>query len=100
VGRFWIQPSTTEHAIIGLDVSIPILPREVGALVLGDTDAPHWVAAERRRSPSPATAGSTRALMNRIDYGRSPAPRRRFHDTGRGAAGRRFRARRWPRGAT
>jgi hypothetical protein len=46
VGHFWIQPSGTEHAVVSLDVADPDHPREVGRLVLGDTDAPHWIARE------------------------------------------------------
>jgi hypothetical protein len=70
VGRFWIQPSGPEHAVISLDVSDPDHPREVSRLVLGDTDAPHWIAAEPDGDRLIVTGYGgleSRALMARID---------------------------------
>ena len=70
VGRFWIQPSGTEHTVVSLDVSDPDHPREVGRLVLDDTDAPHWVAAEPDGDRLIITGYGgleSRALMARID---------------------------------
>jgi hypothetical protein len=45
-GRFWIQTSGFEHAVITLDVSDPAHPREVSRLILADTEIPHWIALE------------------------------------------------------
>ena len=70
VGRFWIQPSGTEHALVSLDVSDADHPREVGRLVLGETDAPHWIAAEPGGDRLIVTGYGgleSRALMARID---------------------------------
>ncbi len=70
VGRFWIQPSGTEHAVVSLDVSDPDHPREVGRLVLGDTDAPHWVALEPDGDRLVITGYGgleSRALIARLD---------------------------------
>lgn len=45
-GRFWIQTSGPEHAVISLDISDPGHPREVGRLTLGPAEIPHWIALE------------------------------------------------------
>jgi hypothetical protein len=45
-GRFWLQASGTEHAIISLDVSDPSHPKEVGRLAFGNNEFPHWIALE------------------------------------------------------
>jgi hypothetical protein len=45
-GRFWIQTSGFEHAIITLDVSNPKQPREVSRLTLDPDEVPHWIALE------------------------------------------------------
>ena len=104
VGRFWIQPSGTEHALVSLDVSDPDQPREVGRLVLGDTDAPHWVAGEPGGDRLIVTGYGgleSRALMARIDRATgalrldeaftTPGAARPGVDFGRDA---------WPHGAT
>lgn len=34
------------HAVVSLDMSDPEHPHEVGRILLGPDDAPHWIAAE------------------------------------------------------
>jgi hypothetical protein len=104
VGRFWIQPSGTEHALISLDVADPDHPREVGRLVLGDTDAPHWVAAEPGGDRLIVTGYGgleSRALMARIDRATGAL---RLEDTfttpGAAQPGVDFGRAAWPHGAT
>lgn len=46
VGRFWLQPSGPEHAVIVLDLSDPSRPREVNRLTLAAGEIPHWIALE------------------------------------------------------
>jgi hypothetical protein len=46
VGRFWIQTSGFEHAVLSLDVSDPSHPREASRLTLEPTEIPHWIALE------------------------------------------------------
>jgi hypothetical protein len=104
VGRFWIQPSGTEHALVSLDVSDPDQPREVGRLVLGDTDAPHWVAGEPGGDRLIVTGYGgleSRALMARID--RSTGALRldeAFTTPGAARPGVDFGRDAWPHGAT
>ena len=45
-GRYWLQPSGVQHAVMSLDVSDPDHPREVSRLVLGPNEVPHWVGLE------------------------------------------------------
>ena len=45
-GRFWLQPSGVEHAVVSLDVTDPGHPREVSRLELGPDQVPHWLALE------------------------------------------------------
>lgn len=70
VGRFWIQTSGPEHAVISLDVSDPRRPREVSRLALGPEDVPHWVAIEPNGDRLVITgygAIESRVLMARVD---------------------------------
>ena len=45
-GRFWLQPSGPEHAVVSLDVSNPGHPREVARLTFQPDQVPHWLALE------------------------------------------------------
>ena len=45
-GRFWLQTSGVEHAIVSLDLSDPDHPREVARLNLEPDQVPHWIALE------------------------------------------------------
>jgi hypothetical protein len=45
-GRYWLQPSGPEHAVVSLDVSDPSRPREVSRLTLGANEIPHWLGLE------------------------------------------------------
>jgi hypothetical protein len=45
-GHFWVEALTTAHCVVSLDVSDPSHPVEVGRIVLGPEDQPHWLAVE------------------------------------------------------
>lgn len=45
-GHYWLQTVNPDRAIVSLDVSDPSRPREVGRLVLGPNEIPHWIAME------------------------------------------------------
>ena len=69
-GRFWIQTSGPEHAVISLDVSDPRRPREVSRLTLGPDDVPHWIAIEPDGERLVITGYGTlesRVLLARVD---------------------------------
>jgi hypothetical protein len=69
-GRFWIQTSGFEHAIITLDVSDPKRPREVSRLTLATDEVPHWIALEPGGDRAVITgyeAIESRVLLARVD---------------------------------
>lgn len=45
-GHFWIEAIESTHSIVSLDISDPAHPVEVGRIVLGPRDLPHWLALE------------------------------------------------------
>jgi hypothetical protein len=45
-GHYWLQTTGVEHSVVTLDVTDPSHPREVGRLVLGSDQVPHWIALE------------------------------------------------------
>jgi 56kDa selenium binding protein (SBP56) len=69
-GRFWIQTSGFEHAVITLDVSDPAHPHEVSRLTLGADEIPHWIALEpdgHRAVITGYEALESRVLLARLD---------------------------------
>jgi hypothetical protein len=69
-GRFWLQTSGPDHAVIGLDVSDPSRPREVSRLTLAPTEVPHWIALEPDGDRLVITGYEsleTRVLLARVD---------------------------------
>jgi hypothetical protein len=70
VGRFWIQPSGPEHAVVSLDLSDPGRPREVGRLTLAPDEVPHWLGLEPGGTRLVITgygALASRVLLARVD---------------------------------
>jgi hypothetical protein len=45
-GHYWLQTVGTEHAVVSLDISDPLHPREVSRLTFGPNDVPHWLSLE------------------------------------------------------
>ena len=45
-GHFWLQPVPEAHAVVALDITDPARPREVSRAMLGDDEAPHWLAID------------------------------------------------------
>lgn len=71
-GRYWIQTSGFEHAIISLDVSDPAHPREVSRLNLASNDVPHWIGLEPEGDRVVITGYEgieSRVLLARLDRG-------------------------------
>lgn len=46
IGKYWIQTVPEIHSVVTLDVTNPLLPREVSRLHLGEAARPHWLAAD------------------------------------------------------
>jgi hypothetical protein len=69
-GRFWLQASGPERAVISLDISDPSRPREVSRLTLGPNEVPHWLALEPNGERVVITgyeALESRILLARLD---------------------------------
>lgn len=49
-GHYWVEPMESAHCIVSLDVSDPGHPVEVGRILLGPRDLPHWLALEPQGS--------------------------------------------------
>jgi len=46
IGNYLVETMQSGHTIVSLDVSDPAHPREVGHIVLGPNDGPHWISVE------------------------------------------------------
>ncbi|MDX1745119.1 MAG: hypothetical protein R3324_04215, partial [Halobacteriales archaeon] len=47
LGDYWIQSVPSANAVVALDVSNPVAPREVSRVTLGPRNFPHWLALDR-----------------------------------------------------
>jgi len=45
-GHYWVEALQSSHSLVSLDISDPSHPKEVGRLVLGPKDLPHWLSLE------------------------------------------------------
>jgi hypothetical protein len=103
-GRFWLQPTGVEHAVVSLDISDPAHPREVGRLELAPEQVPHWTALEpstRRLVITGYRELATWVLL--ADFDPATGAVRldtTFKDRGAARAGVFFGRAQWPHGAT
>jgi hypothetical protein len=103
-GRFWLQTTGVEHAVVSLDVSDPSHPREVGRLVLGPDQVPHWIGLEPSGDRLVITGYrdlATWVLLADLDRGTGRLTLdTTFKAPGAMRAGVDFGRARWPHGAT
>lgn len=45
-GHYWLQPVPEAHALLSMDITDPMHPREVSRVKLGDDESPHWLAID------------------------------------------------------
>ncbi|MEO5903702.1 MAG: hypothetical protein ABIQ55_06820 [Gemmatimonadaceae bacterium] len=45
-GHYWLQTVPEAHALVAMDISDPMHPREVSRLAVGDDEGPHWVSID------------------------------------------------------
>ncbi len=104
VGKFWIQPSATEQAVVAYDLSDPGNPREVSRVTItAPLSGPHWLAADPRASRIVVTADAPTAWVMLIDVNPATgalAIDQTFRDAGAAHAGVTFDRATWPHGAT
>ncbi len=103
-GNYYLITVPAWSAVVSLDVSDPMHPREVSRITLGRDDVPHWIAIEpnhRRVVITGYQAMRTRVLMARFDEtsGRLSLDER-FREAGNAAPGLRMEGLNWPHGGT
>jgi 56kDa selenium binding protein (SBP56) len=103
-GRYWLQTSGPERAVISLDISDPSHPREVGRLTLGPKEVPHWIALEPNGDRLVITgyeAIESRLLLAHLDRGTGALRLdTTFKTPGAAQPGVDFGRQRWPHGST
>ena len=103
-GHYWLQTVPETHALVALDITDPLQPREVSTLTLPDDERPHWIAIDGAgRRIVLNSSGSPGNRIYLIDF--DPTNGRltldeRFRDAGAPRAGVSFTQRAWPHGST
>jgi len=102
VGRYWVEPVPSAHAVVSLDVSDPSAPREVSRVTLGSRSFPHWLALDPggfRIVIADRGDGEPRLYLVKIDPETGELSiDETFRDAGSDRAGVSFSGRRWPHG--
>ena len=103
IGHYWVQPVTTAHTLVTLDIANPEHPREVSSLSLGDDENPHWLAINRtgKRLVVNSSGGGTGNRLFIVDF--DPATGaltldERFRDSGASRPGVTLSGKLWPHG--
>lgn len=101
IGNYWIQPSSTERAIVAFDLSDPVNPREASRLTLDSAfAAPHWIAADPTASRLVVTSDEgVWVLLVDVDPATGAMVLdETFSDGGASGAGLNFNRAEWPHG--
>ena len=101
-GHYYLVTVPAWSAVVSLDISDPLSPKEVGRLTLAPQDVPHWIAIspdQRRVVVTGYEALQHRALIARFD----PASGKltldeRFREEGSAEPGFRMDNKTWPHG--
>lgn len=102
-GHYWIQPVPEAHALVSMDITDPMHPREVSRVKLDNDEWPHWISMDH---------AGRRVVMNSGGYGKTdrvyvvdfnPANGDlklddKFRDKGSDTPGISMRDRTWPHG--
>ena len=102
-GHFWIQPVPDVHAVVSMDISDPMHPREVSRIKLNDDEFPHWLSMDYtgRRLVLNSGGGGKSNRLYVADFNPATgtlAMDEKFRDKGSDVAGVSMRARTWPHG--
>ena len=71
-GKYLVMAAQSGHALVSLDMSDPLHPKEASRLLLGSRDEPHWIAPEPGTGRLAITgygAMNTRVLFAGMDRG-------------------------------
>lgn len=101
VGNYWVQTVPDEHALVVLDVTESLKPREVSRLALGDDFKPHWISAEPGGNRIVMTGHGPRVMLFSIDPGTGKlSVVENFRDPGTELPGVSFNRKDWPHGSS
>jgi hypothetical protein len=101
-GHFWIQPVPDAHALVAMDITDPMHPREVSRVRFDDGELPHWLAIDptgKRLVMNSGGGKSDRVYVinfNPVDGALSLDEK--FRDKGSDTPGITMRGRTWPHG--
>ncbi len=45
-GHYWLQTVPEAHALVSMDITDPMHPREVSRVAFGDDEGPHWISID------------------------------------------------------
>lgn len=101
-GQYYLVTVPAWNAVVSLDISDPLKPREVSRVTLGKTDVPHWISLEPngQRVVLTGYAGMENTLHVLTLDARTGrlALDMRFREPGARAPGFRFAGKMWPHG--
>ncbi len=104
VGSYYLITVPAWSAVVSLDVSDPMHPREVSRLTLGSDDVPHWIGLEPNHQRLVITgyaAMKTRLLIARFDETNGKLTLdERFRAAGSAEPGFRMEGVSWPHGGS
>lgn len=101
-GSYYLVTVPAWNAVVSLDISDPLTPREVSRVTLGKNDVPHWIALEPNSERVVLTgyagmANTLHVLTFDARTGRL-AMDTRFRERGASTPGFRFAGKTWPHG--
>jgi hypothetical protein len=99
MGNYWIQTVPDDHALVVLDISDSLNPREVNRLVLGAEFKPQWISAEPGGNRIVLTGYGPRVMLISIDPDSGQLRViEAFRDPGTELPGVSFNRKDWPHG--
>ena len=101
VGNTWVQTIPDERAVVSLDVSDAMHPRELSRVTFDSTFKPHWMAYDAPSGRLIVNDGESQLQLVTMNVGTGAlAIDSAFRDRGAKQPGMRFDRASWPHGAT
>ncbi len=103
--HYWLQPVAEAHALVSMDITDPMHPREAARISVGDDEQPHWIAIDPagRRVVMNSAGGGKGNRLYVINF--DPATGKlafddRFRDANSQRPGISLTGKTWPHGFT
>jgi hypothetical protein len=102
-GHYWLQPVPDAHALVSMDITDPMHPREVSRVKLNEDEWPHWLSMDPTGTRLVLNSGGGGKSDRLYIINFSPADGAlsiddKFHDKGSDLPGISMRGRTWPHG--